>query len=297
MKSLIKQAVSVVARFVTFTTGFAQRLSNFLKCSLLLTIFPFALSAAPKSDLWELWTKHDPQSTQTIKHELWGGFLQKNLETADASGVNLLAYGKIPSSQRKLLEDYLEKMQSVSISTFNRDEQMAYWINLYNARTVQLILEHYPVESITKIKFGFFDFGPWDEKLLKVEGVELSLNDVEHRILRPIWKDARIHYVVNCASMGCPNLQKEAFEPANLEALLDKGAKEYVNHQRGAQVIGQNLQLSEIYEWYQEDFGKNEAEVIQHLLKYATPEKAKLLKKHQKSSISYEYDWALNEVR
>ena len=263
---------------------------------LLLILFPFFVYSAPKSDLWELWTKHRPQNTQTIDHQLWNQFLQNHLKTSHHSGIYQFAYGKISSSQQKFLQLYLKKMQAISISQFSRKEQMAYWINLYNARTVKLILEHYPVESITKIKLSFFRFGPWDEKILNVEGTDLSLNDIEHRILRPIWKDARIHYVVNCASIGCPNLQKQALDSKNLEKMLNKGARDYINHDRGVKVVDGRLQLSKIYDWYSEDFGKSEAEIVHHLLQYASPEKAKLIKTYQNSSIRYEYDWSLNDA-
>src|SRR6185503_17839522 len=130
------------------------------------------------------------------------------------------------------LDAYVEKMQGVAIRTFCRPEQRAYWANLYNATTVKVVLDHYPVDSIMKINIspGLFAKGPWKKKLLKVEGEEVSLDDVEHRILRPIWKDPRTHYSVNCASLGCPNLQPHAFTAATLDAMLDEAARGYVNH-------------------------------------------------------------------
>src|SRR6185436_17606316 len=139
---------------------------------------------------------------------------------------------------RKKLDAYLERLQAVKVMQFSRPEQRAYWANLYNATTVQVILEHYPVESITKINIspGFFAKGPWKKKLLKIEGEEVSLDDIEHRILRPLWKDPRTHYSVNCASVGCPNLLPRAFTAGNMEEMLDEGARTYVNHPRGARV-------------------------------------------------------------
>ena len=107
-------------------------------------------------------------------------------------------------------------------SLTSRDEQLAYWINLYNALTVKVILDHYPVKSILDIDIspGWFSIGPWGKKLVAVEGVEISLDDIEHRILRPIWRDPRIHYALNCAAVGCPNLLREAFTGATAEVLL-----------------------------------------------------------------------------
>ena len=146
------------------------------------------------------------------------------------------------------------------VSSLNRGEQLAYWINFYNALTVQVILDHYPTDSILDIKIspGFFSIGPWDKKLVTVEGEELSLNDMEHRILRPIWRDPRIHYGVNCASIGCPNLLTTAYTADNVDGLLTENAVAYVNHPRGASLQNGALTVSSIYDWFEEDFGGNE---------------------------------------
>ena len=122
------------------------------------------------------------------------------------------------------------------------------------------------------------------------------MDDIEHRILRPIWKDPRIHYGVNCASIGCPNLRRVAFTSENADGLLSQGAVEYVNHHRGAKVENGKLTVSSIYEWFQEDFGGNDRGVIEHLKKWAKPELLEKLK--QVSKISNDnYDWSLNEAR
>ena len=121
----------------------------------------------------------------------------------------------------EILDDYLQMLESVQVTDLNPDEQFAYWINLYNALTIWVILEHYPVESIQDISYGLLTRGPWKENLATVEGVDLSLDDIEHEILRPVFQDNRIHYAVNCASIGCPNLQSTAFTSNNLEDLLE----------------------------------------------------------------------------
>ncbi len=116
----------------------------------------------------------------------------------------------------------------------------------YNALTVKVILDNYPVKSIRDIDIspGLLNDGPWDAKLLTIEGKEVSLNDIEHRILRPIFLDNRIHYAVNCASSGCPNLQPEAFTVENTEELLDRGAREYIAHERGVKISKNRLVVS-----------------------------------------------------
>jgi len=128
------------------------------------------------------------------------------------------------------------------------------------------------------------------------EGESLSLNDIEHRILRPIWQDPRIHYAVNCASFSCPNLRGTAFTAGNLEAILDQAARSYVNSRRGVALAGGRLTLSSIYDWYASDFGRNEAEILAHLRQYAKPELASQLAAF-KGRINYAYDWSLNEPR
>lgn len=259
-------------------------------------LFTSSLMAAPKADLWPRWESHDPSSSVVVDHSAWDRFLNRYLITAHPSGINRLRYGDVTAKDSQELGSYIDSLQGIPVSRLNRDEQMAYWINLYNAATVKVVLDHYPVSSITKIDLssGLLSRGPWDAKLLEVEGEEVSLNDIEHRILRPIWRDPRVHYAVNCASIGCPNLQNLAYTAANLEALLEKGAREYINHPRGASFQGNKLVLSSIYDWFQEDFGGSEEGVLRHLRRYAAAELAGRLDGYS-GRIGYAYDWSLNE--
>jgi hypothetical protein len=257
--------------------------------------------AAPKSELWPRWQTHNAENREVIDHSAWGIILKKYLVTSQLTmessapvGINLLQYGGVSKIDYDLLKIYLTTLEGIPISSFSRPEQRAFWINLYNAATVNLILEHYPVESITKISFSFFSFGPWDEELLTIEGEELSLNDIEHRILRPIWQDPRIHYALNCASIGCPNLQPLAFTAKNTDSLLETGASEYINHPRGAKKEDKKLWLSKIFEWYQDDYGGNEAGVLIHIQKYAKENLANSLYEDE-LEIEYHYDWRLNK--
>jgi hypothetical protein len=165
------------------------------------------------------------------------------------------------------------------------------------ALTVEIVLSCYPVESIRDISIspGLFSRGPWDAKLLTVEGEKLSLNDVEHRILRPIWQDARVHYSVNCASLGCPNLQPMAFTAENTDNLLERGAKEYVNHPRGVAVRNRKLRVSSIYVWFREDFGGNADDLMEHWREYAEGPLAEALQSYS-GGLEHDYDWRLNGV-
>ena len=160
---------------------------------------------------------------------------------------------------------------------------------------MRVVLEHYPVRSIRDIgnSPGPSGFGPWDAKRLKIEGQALSRNDIEHRILRPIWRDPRVHYALNGASLGCPNLMPVAFTVFNLEAQLEEAARAYVNHRRGVRFEGDRLIVSSLYVWYQQDFGGNAAGVLEHLRRYARGPLAERLAAWQ-GGFSDAYDWALN---
>lgn len=259
----------------------------------ILTFFSSAM-AAPSAKLWKKWDTHTPGSLETIDHSIWGQILNRNVDLG-ADGVNRFAYSSISDNDRKDLRQYLKDLSTVSISQYNRDEQRAYWINLYNALTVDKVLSEYPVDSIRDISSGLFSSGPWSLKLIEVEGEKLSLDDIEHRILRPIWKDPRIHYAVNCASIGCPNLQKKAFTGDNTEALLEQGAHDYINHPRGVRVVNGDLEVSSIYKWFEDDFGGNDAGVIEHIKQYASDG----LKQSLQGIASIDddfYNWKINSL-
>lgn len=272
----------------------AMRLSAAVLILLLLPSLP--AWSAPSAELWERWTAHDPDSQLQVDHSTWDRMLTTYI-TAGTDGIHYFAYGRVSEEDSNALQRYLQYLEQSPVSRLNRAEQKAFWFNLYNALTVRVILDHYPVDSIRDIDIspGFFADGPWKKKLVRVEDQPVSLDDIEHRILRPIWKDPRIHYGVNCASIGCPNLQTQAFTAANTEALLDKGAREYVNHPRGARIESGRLIVSSIYVWFQEDFGGDDAGVIAHLKKWAGTTLQNQLEEIQKISDD-QYDWALNDA-
>ena len=266
-------------------------------CLLCANLFSTAASAAPKAELWSRWTLHDPKSTRVLNHTPWQDFLSRYVVTG-ADGITRIRYGDVGFESRGMLRVYLDQLQRTEVSALRREEQRAYWINLYNAQTVKLVLDRYPLHSILEIQIspGFFAKGPWGAKLLKVEDQTLSLDDIEHRILRPIWNDARTHYALNCASLGCPNLTPQAYTAGNMETLLDAGARAYINHPRGARVEQGRLIVSSIYNWFEDDFGGNAAGVIAHLRAYAAPPLATNLQGISRIG-DHAYDWSLNDLR
>ena len=190
----------------------ASRSALGIVTALVLLLAASTVTAAPLAELWERWAAHDAASTASIDHSAWNRFLEAYL-VRRSDGVNRLTYGRVSAADRKALAQYLATLAATPIGRYNRDQQLAYWINLYNALTIKVILDRYPVESIRSIDIspGWFSVGPWGKKLIRIDGEALSLDDIEHRILRPIWRDPRIHYAVNCASLGCPNLAPETY--------------------------------------------------------------------------------------
>lgn len=267
---------------------------KFLSVLLLTSLLTTTTLAAPDAELLPQWTATQADSSRTIDHSEWQRFLDSYLQR-DRFGQHYFAYRQVSEADARQLKRYLTRLGDARPRDLNRNEQMAYWLNLYNAATVDLILDHYPVDSIRKIKGGWFNTGPWDEPLVGVGDEQLSLNDIEHGILRPIWRDPRIHYAVNCASLGCPNLPARAVTAENLETQLETAARQFVNHTRGVRFEGNKLTLSSIYKWYSDDFGADQDELIEHLRQYAKPKLGARLDGYR-GRIDYDYDWSLNEV-
>ena len=249
------------------------------------------------ADPTSFFAANTPSSTMKIDHAAWGDVLARYIQKT-ANGINLFAYSKVSNADRQKLKAYLTRLQAISVRDLSQDEQMAFWINLYNAKTIDVVLDHYPVKSIRDISLGggFFATGPWKKQNMIVEGQPLSLDNVEHDILRKLWREPRVHYAVNCASFSCPNLAAKPFTSKELEAMLDDGASAYVNHPRGVAFQGKRLILSEIFSWYRKDFGTTDAEIIAHISKFAAP---KLREKLAgiKSIDGYAYDWSLNDAK
>jgi len=192
----------------------------------------------------------------------------------------------------------LQQLQSIDTRGLNRNEQLAFWFNLYNARTVDLVLDNYPIRSVRQIKQKFTDFvGPFDDAgAVNVLGKSLSLNDIESGIVRPVWNDPRIHYALNCASFGCPNLSPKAWTAQTLDGDLNGAAYEYVNSGRAVKRSLRGIRTAKIYKWYKDDFGGSDQDVLNHIRQYADANTQNILSRQQKIA-GYFYDWSLNDGR
>ncbi len=267
-----------------------------LAAGLFCAALTVAACGPPEAVEIEGWDASDESNVERIDHGAWQDILDGYV-AADADGVNLVDYEglKANAADADKLAGYVEYLQALDPRVYTRAEQMAYWINLYNALTVKVVVDEYPVDTIRDIHEGVVPYtGPWGDVRANVAGEDLTLDHMEHGILRPIWRDRRIHYAVNCAAYTCPHLIETAFTAENTEELLEAGAHAYVNSRRGVDVVDEDfLVLSSIYEWYPEDFGETEEEVIAHLVEYAEEDLAAVLRDFT-GDIEYDYDWRLN---
>jgi len=235
-----------------------------------------------------------PQQERPVpaEHAEWTRLLRTYVKPYK-DGLTRVNYAAFAASapDRAALDAYIAGFAGKDLSA-KTDANFAAWANLYNAVTVRHILERYPVKSI---RDGYLVSGPWKEVKVQAGGAEVSLDAIEHKILRKTWGTPEVHYAINCASYSCPNLPVKAWEAATLKADLELAAKAYINSPRGVQVSAKGLTVSEIYNWFEADFGGSKAAVIEHLLKYAEPDLAAKIRANPKI-VRYQYDWSLNDT-
>ena len=214
-----------------------------------------------------------------MDHSDWDALLKKYVTSAGK--VNYKGF----RTDKTKLEAYLTKLETnVPGSSESSNAKKAYWCNAYNAYTVKLIVDNYPVRSINDIKLG--GATPWARKWIKIGSETLSLNDIENTKLRKVYKDARIHFVINCASFSCPILVNKALTSANIEATLAAQTKSFINDSARNQITAKSLKISNIFDWYKEDFG----DIITFINKYSK------VKVAAGTKIEYlPYSWDLNE--
>lgn len=270
-----------------------------LTASLSLPLMGFSTADslfAPKSKLLPGSDKFTPGSELRVGHTSWDKLLERHLKV-DAAGIARLDYGGFTARDKAALKGYIDMLSAAPVGMLDRPEQLAFWINLYNAAVVQTVLQAYPVTSVQDIDTspGLFASGPWKAEAVRVGAKSLSLDDIEHGIVRPIWNDPRIHYALNCGAVGCPNLRGEAYVAERIDLQLDEQARLYVNHPRGLLINASGgLVVSKIYAWFCNDFGGTDRRVIQHLRQFADPALKQRLQPIS-GIADARYDWALND--
>lgn len=207
------------------------------------------------------------------------------------------------------LEGYLSGLEAVTAADFrlfSRQQKFAFWINAYNGYTLQLIIDKYPLDSIKDIG-GLFSAGPWEKRFIELQHLapqlgkkKLNLETIEHKILRPEFKDARVHAAINCASVGCPPLRQEAFVAPRLEAQLAEQTKIWLGDPKrnSFDPKAKRAKVSKIFDWFDEDFGKKDAKVLAWIAEHGPEETVGWLKTASGVKLRYtSYDWDLNEVK
>ncbi|WP_157893762.1 DUF547 domain-containing protein [Aquidulcibacter paucihalophilus] len=255
-----------------------SRRSLVIGSAALMTLPPPNLEAAPG------------RSPQAVWDELLGRYVRP-----DSTGLNRVDYAawKANAGDMRALDSVVAGLAASKISALPKANQFATWANLYNAITIQVVLARFPVKSIRDIKPNLLAMGPWKEPRVRVEGKQVSLDDIEHGIMRKQWRDPRVHYSVNCASIGCPNLGRRGWRAESLDADLDAAARAFINSPRGVRVVGpQKLRVSSIYQWFKVDFGNNEAGILTHLRRYAAP--PLLAQMTNARIVGDDYDWSIN---
>jgi len=189
------------------------------------------------------------------------------------------------------LDQYLEILAQVDPQTLSRDERFAFYVNAYNAWTIKLILSRYPnLQSIKEL--GSFLRSPWKKELARIDGKILTLDNIEHDILRPQFKDPRVHFAVNCASKGCPPLLGEPYTGARLNQQLDGAAKAFINDPQRNRLDNKGLYVSKIFKWFAADFSND---IVGFFKRYADEPMKTELERRSTVKVKYlDYDWSLN---
>lgn len=273
-------------------------LRKYINLSLVLLVM-MSISAkvfsAPDLDVVEFWDARNEQSQEKIDHGAWQELLNTYLDDEHVSGINRFDYKSVTSADSTKLDTYLDYLQSRKPRELNSDEQFAYWVNLYNAKTVDFIIDGVQedqIKSIKDIRSLIVVPGPWKRKALEIEGQKVSLDIIEHGILRPIWQDHRIHFAVNCASIGCPNLLKTAYTAENTEGLLEIAEEQFLQHPRAVSDQAGTLVFTSLFDWYGADFAETQNEMFDYLSDFVSPELVELMNDEPK--VTYDYDWNLN---
>ena len=262
--------------------------------ALLVTLLPQRLWAGSKVTVGAKVARQQQVSLDEIDHTAWDELLKKYCD--DRGFVDYRGW-KASQADVKKLDQYLAQLSSGNASlSAQRANQFAFWINAYNAVTVKGILREYPTTSIRNHTARLVGYNIWHDLLLPVGGETYSLDQIEHKVLRPMG-DPRIHFAIVCASIGCPPLLNEAYIGEKLNDQLDHNAKQFfADPEKFAATSRGELKLSQILKWFPEDFGDDQSARLRTIARFLPTPAARSLALSGKARVSYlEYDWGLND--
>jgi hypothetical protein len=227
-----------------------------------------------------------PVAAQSFDHRLFDELLAKYIKDGRVD------YQGLKSEEQKL-DKYLALLDAADPETLSTEEQFALYANAYNAYTIKLIVENYPVKSIKDL--GSLLKTPWKKEIVKLGGQVYTLDNIEHDILRPQFQDPRIHFAINCAAKDCPPLYPEAFWADRLDDQLERNTRAFLNNPEKTYLKGNTLYVTSIFKWFKEDF---ENDPLSFVLKYVEGDfKKELEAKKDDIKVKYlSYDWSLNEA-
>lgn len=227
--------------------------------------------------------------SEPISHEQWNKLVKKHVH--ESGMVDYKGFRKDSNALKRYLT--LLENHHPNKDNWSADERLAYWINAYNAFTVELILNHYPVESIKNVINGPnipFINSPWDIGFITIEGAEYDLNNIEHDILREKFDEPRIHFAINCASVSCPMLKKEAYTANKIEVQLKEQTKAFINNPAKNKINKDRIVVSKIFKWFTGDFTEN-GSIPEYIDQYTATDIQK------EAEVDYmDYNWGLNDI-
>jgi len=243
-------------------------------------------------------------------HGAWSAFLKKNAVVSQSGSVSKIKYKSLKMAEVKVYTETLLKVPQSEVNSWNKNQQLAFYFNLYNSLTIQLIKKNYPISSIKKI-VPFWKratkFSTWKIKFFKLFGKEGYLDKIEHELVRGSgkYKEPRVHFAFNCASIGCPALLGEAFQASKLEGQLQKSMVSFLKDRSRNRMKNGKLEVSKIFYWYKEDFSKGwggYSSLADFFSKNAesltsNPQEIALIKSKKAPIIHLDYNWNLNDAK
>ena len=276
-----------VSKMAKKLSGYRVRFCQLVFC-LLVGVFSPTSYSAPESELWPIWAKDNPDSTKQIPHQKWQDIIDRYLDVSAEDQIYRFDYGGISSDDKDKLESYIADLSGIDPRDYNKDEQLAYWINLYNASVVSIVLRVEPENSVRSVS------RIWKRKRFKIARQKMSLADIEHGVIRPLSNDPRVNFGFFHGTVGAGNILPVAFTGDNLDALLEENVRSFITQSsRGVDIQGNTLQVSSMFDWYRSDFGGSDDDVKNFIKQYVSSEIASAI--DQTTSIAYQYDWELNK--
>ncbi len=225
---------------------------------------------------------------EKIDYSAYEEFLGKYIKSAKG-GMSRFDYKNIPSTGHDLIKKQMSVMENVRVTNYDRDTQLGYWLNLYNIIVLDAVLENYPISSIRDVS------DIWKAKRVKIQSQELSLDDIEHNIIRPLYKDWRIHAALNVATVSSGRIPAKAYG-YNIEKELDDIAKEWLQRPDVFRISDNTVSLSTVFKWYKEDFGNSTEELFMKISGHLNESASTKLLQLKKPKIRYNYVWDLNDM-